>query len=93
MIKLLIINADDLGLSKEINSGILWGLGHGFVSDASLLVKALYTDEAVTGLKALDVRHVGIHINLDEVFGWKPGGIELKTRPVLMSMLNDQAWS
>jgi len=92
MSKLLIINADDLGLSKEINSGILWGFGHGFVSDTSLLVKALYTDEAVTGLKALDIRHVGIHINLDKVFGWSPGGIELKTRPALMSMLNDQGF-
>ncbi len=92
MSKLLIINADDLGLSKEINSGILWGLGHGFVSDTSLLVKALYTDEAVAGLEALDVRHVGIHINLDEVFGWRPGGIELNIRPVLMDKLNDQGF-
>jgi predicted glycoside hydrolase/deacetylase ChbG (UPF0249 family) len=92
MSKLLIINADDLGLSNEINSGILWGLAHGFVSDTSLLIKALYADEAVTGLKALDVRHVGIHINLDEVFGWSPGGIERKTRPELVSMLNDQGF-
>jgi hypothetical protein len=92
MSKHLIINADDLGLSNEVNSGILWGLGHGFVSDTSLLVKALCVDEAVAGLKALDVRHVGIHINLDEVFGWRPGGIELKTRPALLSMLNDQGF-
>jgi predicted glycoside hydrolase/deacetylase ChbG (UPF0249 family) len=89
MNKLLIINADDLGLSKEINSGILRCLAHGFVSDASLLVKAGYADEAVTGLKALDVRHVGIHINLDEVFGWSPGGIERIARPELLQMLID----
>jgi predicted glycoside hydrolase/deacetylase ChbG (UPF0249 family) len=92
MSKLLIINADDLGLSKEVNSGILWGLGHGYVSDTSLLVKALYVDEAVAGLKALDIRHVGIHINLDDVFGWRPGGIERIARPALMSMLNDQGF-
>jgi len=92
MSKLLIINADDLGLSKEVNSGILWGLGQGFVSDTSLLVKALYVDEAVAGLKALTIKHCGIHINLDEAFGWRPGGIELKGRPVLMSMLNDQGF-
>jgi chitin disaccharide deacetylase len=90
MSKLLIINADDLGLSREVNSGILLGLEHGFASDTSLLAKALYADEAVKGLKALNVRHVGIHINLDEMFGWRPGGIELKTRPVLSSMLNDK---
>ncbi len=92
MSKLLIINADDLGLSKEINSGILWGLEHGFVSDTSLLVKALYVNDALRGLKALDIRHVGIHINLDEVFGWRPGGIERIARPVLMNMLNDQGF-
>ncbi len=92
MKKLLIINADDLGLSKEINDGILWCFERGFVSDASLLVKAVSVDEAVIGLKALDVRHVGIHINLDEVFGWRPGGIERIARPVLMNMLNDQGF-
>jgi predicted glycoside hydrolase/deacetylase ChbG (UPF0249 family) len=92
MDKLLIINADDLGLSKEINCGILQGFGAGFITDTSLLVKSLYADEAVTGLKALDVWHAGIHINLDGVFGWRPGGIELKDRPVLMGMLNDQGF-
>jgi len=40
----------------------------------------------------LDVRHDGIHINLDDVFGWRPGGVELKARPVLMNMLNDQGF-
>jgi YdjC-like protein len=89
MSKLLIINADDLGLSKEINSGIFRGLEQGFVSDTSLLVKALHADEAVTGLKALNVRHAGIHINLDEVFGWSPGGIERIARPKLLQMLID----
>jgi len=92
MSTLLIINADDLGLSREVNAGIVWCLEHGFVSDASLLVKAVYAEEAVAGLKALDIRHVGIHINLDEVFGWRPGGIERIARPVLMGMLKDQGF-
>ena len=92
MSTLLIINADDLGLSREVNAGIVWCLEHGFVSDASLLVKAVYAEEAVAGLKALDIRHVGIHINLDEVFGWRPAGIERIARPVLMGMLNDQGF-
>ena len=89
MSKLLIINADDLGLSKEINSGILWGLEQGFVSDTSLLVKALLTEQAVAGLKALNIKHCGIHINLDEVFDWRPGGIERIARPKLLQMLID----
>ncbi len=92
MSTLLIINADDLGLSREVNAGIVWCLEHGFVSDASLLVKAVYAEEAVAGLKALDIRHVGIHINLDEVFGWRPGGIERIARPVLMGMMKDQGF-
>jgi predicted glycoside hydrolase/deacetylase ChbG (UPF0249 family) len=89
MSKLLIINADDLGLSEEINSGILWGLEHGYISDTSLLAKALYADEAVTRLKALEIRHVGVHINLDEMFGWSPGGIEHIVRAELLQMLID----
>jgi len=85
----LIINADDLGLSEEVNSGILFALQQGLISDASLLAKAPFATEAAKGLKDLGVQHTGVHINLDELFGWKPGGIELKPRSVLLESLND----
>ncbi|HVN71705.1 MAG TPA: ChbG/HpnK family deacetylase [Desulfomonilia bacterium] len=89
MSKLLIINADDLGLSKEINTGILQSIECGAVSDTSLLVKAPYARHAVSGLKSLGIRHLGIHINLDDVLGWRPGGVELNDRHKLLEMLDE----
>ncbi len=92
MNRLLIINADDLGLSEEVNSGILSGFKQGIIGDTSLLAKAPFAAQAVSGLRELGILHAGIHINIDELFGWKPGGIELKPRPVLMELLKDQAF-
>ncbi len=90
--RFLIINADDLGLSEEINAGILQGLIHGFVSDTSLLVKAPFAPQAFSGLKSLGIGHAGIHINLDSLLGWEPGGIEHKTRHMLNILMNDKAF-
>lgn len=89
MSRRLVINADDLGLSSEINSGILCGLKNNLISDTSVMVKAPYAEPAVSALKALGIRHAGVHINLDDNLGWKPGGIEIKTRHVLMGLLNN----
>jgi len=89
MKRLLVVNADDLGLSPEINSGILWGIDQGLISDTSVMVKAPYAEPAIRGLRALGIKHAGVHIDLDDMFGWKPGGIELKARPALMKMLGD----
>jgi predicted glycoside hydrolase/deacetylase ChbG (UPF0249 family) len=84
---LIVINADDLGMNPEVNAGILSGLHQGVISDTSLLVKGDYVEPAVGGLKALGIEHAGIHINLDDLFGWKPGGIECHPRVILMEML------
>ena len=89
MKELVVINADDLGMSPEVNTGILEGLRGGFISDASLLVKAPFTQSAVAGLMALGKEHAGVHINLDEKLGWASGGYELYPRPVLMERLKD----
>jgi predicted glycoside hydrolase/deacetylase ChbG (UPF0249 family) len=84
---LLVINADDLGMSPEVNAGILGAIRDGFISDTSLLIKAPFTESAVAGLKAIGREHAGIHINLDDLLGWRPGGYELYPRSVLMEML------
>lgn len=85
----LVVNADDLGLSREINAGILWGLEHGFISDTSLLMRAPYADSAAEGIKSLGISHAGIHVDLDAVLGWSPGGHELHPRAELMDMLEN----
>jgi predicted glycoside hydrolase/deacetylase ChbG (UPF0249 family) len=89
---LLVVNADDLGLSQEINAGILWGIDCGLITDTSVLVKAPYADQAISGLVSSGIRHAGIHINLDGVLGWRPGGIEQRSRAVLSTLLNDEAF-
>ncbi len=86
----VIINADDLGLSREVNAGIFEGLSRGGVSDASLLIHAPFADEAVDGLRQRGISHIGLHINLDVLFGWDISGRERFPRHELMSMLRDR---
>lgn len=83
----LVINADDLGLSPEINAGIVWGLQHRLLSDTSILINAPHAAEGIACLKSLNILHAGIHIDLDDVLGWSPGGNERWPRSTLMEML------
>ncbi|HON95338.1 MAG TPA: ChbG/HpnK family deacetylase [Deltaproteobacteria bacterium] len=85
----LVINADDMGLSPEINAGILRGLERDCISDTSVLTGAPHAFTAVDGLKRLGITHAGIHINLDAILGWSPGGHELLPRTVLMDKLEE----
>jgi predicted glycoside hydrolase/deacetylase ChbG (UPF0249 family) len=59
----LIVNADDFGLSKEINKGICEAHLRGVVTDTSLLVRSPYAREALrTGTEA--GIPIGIHVDL-----------------------------
>jgi len=88
----LVVNADDLGLSAEINAGVLWGLENGYISDTSVLINAPCAGQAVEGLARLGIRHAGIHIDLDGVFGWSPGGREAHTRDELAALLGQDGF-
>jgi chitin disaccharide deacetylase len=88
----LVVNADDLGLSREINKGIFQGLGQGVISDASLLMGAPFATEACHQLEEAGIKAIGIHINLDHEFGWDMPAFERYPRPELMSMLDDRAF-
>lgn len=87
MMNPVVVNADDLGLSREINEGILRGMEEGVIGDASLMSEAPHVDDALDKFKAFGVRHVGIHVNLDEQIGWSTRGRERFSRNELMSML------
>lgn len=70
------IIADDLGLNKLINDGIILGLKEGFINGASLMPIGKEFDDAVNKTKDLDRAAMGIHFVLvDE----KP--LILKTLP------------
>lgn len=60
----LIINAEDLGLSKSINKGIFEGLKQGYITSASMFVNAKYSDDAMSYIKENNLKNIGIHLNL-----------------------------
>ena len=64
MHKKLIINADDLGLSRGITDGIVLAHREGILTSASLMVNQPATEYAVEQLRCLPTLDVGIHLNL-----------------------------
>jgi chitin disaccharide deacetylase len=64
MDKRLIINADDLGLSRGITDGILLAHRDGILTSASLMVNQPATEYAVRQLSTVPKLDVGIHLNL-----------------------------
>jgi chitin disaccharide deacetylase len=64
MNKRLIINADDLGLSRGITDGILLAHRDGILTSASLMVNQPATEYAVGQLSSVPKLDVGIHLNL-----------------------------
>jgi len=67
--KKIIVNADDLGISQGINSGIVEAFRKGIVTSASIMANANYTEDALSRLRDAPGLKVGIHITLS---GSKP---------------------
>lgn len=61
--KRIIINADDFGLSKGINKGIIKAYREGIVTSASLMVNMPAFEDAVGLIKDNPGLDVGLHIN------------------------------
>lgn len=64
--KLLIINADDLGYDPAVNAGIVRSMREGVVSSATFMVNTPYSVEAATEGRGLAL---GLHLNFAR---WKP---------------------
>ncbi|MBI2063497.1 MAG: ChbG/HpnK family deacetylase [Candidatus Yanofskybacteria bacterium] len=62
----LFVVADDLGLHKLINDGIIWGLKNGLIGGASLMANGKAFDDAIIKLKNIPNINTGIHINFVE---------------------------
>jgi len=67
--KSVIINADDFGLSEEINKGIVQSFKKGIVTSTSLLVNREGFEDAVIKIKQNPKLDIGIHLN---IFRGKP---------------------
>ncbi len=61
--KYVIINADDFGLSREINEGILECFKAGVVTNASLIINEFATKDAITRARTAGLP-LGLHVNL-----------------------------
>ncbi|KXK08473.1 MAG: hypothetical protein UZ21_OP11001000674 [Microgenomates bacterium OLB22] len=64
--KRLIINADDFGMSKEVNDGIKRAIKAGAVNSVSVMVNMPYFEDAVRFLKLHPEVRVGLHFNITE---------------------------
>ena len=64
--RLLIVNADDLGLSPGVNAGIVAAHERGIVTSASLMVRAQAAAEALASAAAHPGLAVGLHLDVVE---------------------------
>lgn len=88
----VIVNADDLGLSREINEAVSAGLAQGVISDVSVLIDAPYALDAAERLRAIGFESVGLHVLLDGHLGWSSPGRERFSRMELLELLKDPAF-
>lgn len=64
---MFIINADDYGISQEVNEAIEYCFENGLINQTTLMVNMSYTDSAVQRVLSGEFRHqVGLHLNLIE---------------------------
>ena len=66
MSKRLIVNADDMGVSRGVTEGILLAHRKGVVTSTSLMVNQAASEYAIEQLRATPTLGVGIHLNLSE---------------------------
>lgn len=65
--KYLIVNADDFGMTKSINEGIIKARREGIVTDVSMLATGRAFDDAVNLAGANGISGVGAHLSLTEL--------------------------
>jgi predicted glycoside hydrolase/deacetylase ChbG (UPF0249 family) len=66
--RLLIVNADDFGLSPGVNAGVIRAHEQGIVTSASLMVRMAAAEEAAAYTRGDGGMSLGLHVDLGE---WK----------------------
>ncbi|MFH0864110.1 MAG: ChbG/HpnK family deacetylase [Candidatus Gottesmanbacteria bacterium] len=62
--KKLIVNADDFGITKSVNEGIIHGFKNGIITSTSLMVNRPFADEAAQLAKENPKLGVGLHFEI-----------------------------
>jgi predicted glycoside hydrolase/deacetylase ChbG (UPF0249 family) len=97
--RLLIVNADDFGLSRGVNAGVIRAHERGIVTSASLMVRWSAAAEAAAYARASKSLSLGLHIDLGEstvedgawvplyevLAGEEPDAVEAEVRSQLQS--------
>ena len=60
------IIADDFGLHKKVNEGIVLGLKNGWINGASIMVVGEAYEDAIQRLKSIENPNIGVHLVLVE---------------------------
>lgn len=68
----LIVNADDFGLTRGCNEGILEAYNNGIVTDTTILINGKYADEAIKMARENGIERMGLHLNLTSGFSVLP---------------------
>jgi predicted glycoside hydrolase/deacetylase ChbG (UPF0249 family) len=64
MLRTLVVNADDLGLTVGVNNGIFDAHDRGILTSASLMANAPATANAIRGLRTRSALGIGVHLTL-----------------------------
>ena len=62
--KRMIINADDFGLSRAVNDGILDAARNGILTSATIMANGPAFDDAIARAKTLPELGIGVHLNI-----------------------------
>jgi len=65
--KVIIVNADDLGKNREVNDAIFELMARNRVTSATLMANGPEFEHAIRGMRGLQDRSFGIHLNLTEL--------------------------
>ncbi|HZB97351.1 MAG TPA: ChbG/HpnK family deacetylase, partial [Candidatus Sulfotelmatobacter sp.] len=66
MARLLIVNADDFGMSTGVNRGVIRAHSEGIVTSASLMVRRAAAADAVRIARGYPRLSLGIHLETEE---------------------------
>ncbi|HZY59641.1 MAG TPA: ChbG/HpnK family deacetylase, partial [Candidatus Binataceae bacterium] len=62
--KQLVVNADDLGMTRGVNRGIIEAHRSGLVTSTSLIANGAAFEDAVARIRPCPDLSVGLHVNL-----------------------------